>query len=122
MNLNIEIVETGRIIDLYLNDEDIISITYYDNCNRGNDSTPEVTFKELFHLIEDNKKAKSLSNELSEVLIEIKGLRDNNKSLRNELDVLKSAIIFNVGYRDIKSGYESYIHYKTFQKHWIPKI
>ena len=31
-------------------------------------------------------------------------------------------IFFNVGYRDIKSGYESYIHYKTFQKHWIPKI
>ena len=92
MNLNIEIVDTGREIDIYLNDEDVISITYWDDCNRGNDSTLGITFKELFHLIQDNKKAKSLSNELSEALIEIKGLRDNNKSLRNELDVLKSAI------------------------------
>ena len=92
MNLNIEIVDTGRDIDVYLNDEDIITITYYDNCNRGNDSTPEVTFKELFHLIEDNKDAKRLSNDLKEAAIEIKGLRDNNKSLRNELDILKSAI------------------------------
>ena len=92
MNLNIEIVDTGREIDIYLNDEDVISITYWDDCNRGNDSTLGITFKELFHLIQDNKKAKSLSNELSEALIEIKGLRDNNKSLRNELDVLCSAI------------------------------
>ena len=92
MNLNIEIVDTSREIDLYLNDEDVISISYYDECNRGQDSTPGVTFKELFHLIENNKDVKRLSNDLKEAAIEIKGLRDNNKLLRNELDILKSAI------------------------------
>ena len=25
---------------------------------------------------------------------------------------------FNVGYKDIVSGFEGYVHYKTFQKHW----
>ena len=92
MNLNIEIVETSRDIDMYLNDEDIISITYYDKCNRGNDSTPGITFKELFRLIQDNKNAKRLTNDLNKATIEIKGLRDNNISLQNELDILKSAI------------------------------
>ena len=92
MNLNVEIVETGRDIDMYLNDEDVITISYYDNCNRGNESTPGITFKELFRLIQDNKNVKRLSNDLSEAAIEIKGLRDNNKLLRNELEIIKSTI------------------------------
>lgn len=91
MNLNVEIVDTGRDIDMYLNDEDIISITYYDKCNRGNDSTPGITFKELFHLIQDNKNAKRLSNDLNKATIEIKGLKDNNKLLRDEIAMLKAA-------------------------------
>jgi len=91
MNLNIEIVDTGREIDIYLNNEDVISITYWDDCNRGNDSTLGITFKDLFHLIEDNKKAKSLSASLNLEREKNKNLTIENKSLESEISILKSA-------------------------------
>lgn len=91
MILNIEIVGTNREIDLRLRDEDIISIDFYDDCNRGQDSSDEVTFKELFHLIQDNKKAESLSTLLDFERTKNKKKDDEIKSLRSEIDILKSA-------------------------------
>ena len=91
MNLNIEIVDTSREIDIYLDDKDVISITYYDDCNRGYESTSGVSFKELFYLIEDNKNVKNLSASLESERVKNKDLKRKNENLKNEIIILKSA-------------------------------
>lgn len=95
MYLNIAIHETDRDIDMNLADEDLISIVYLPNSDCGGNesqSTAQITFKELFYLIEENKNAERLYIELNSTIEENTKLKKTIESLENQLDTLKSAI------------------------------
>ena len=95
MYLNVAIHGTDRDIDIHLADEDLISIVYYSNfyCD-GNESqsTAQITFKELFYLIEENKNAERLYLDLNSEREENTKLKKTIESLENQLNTLKSAI------------------------------
>ena len=95
MYLNIAIHETDRDIDMNLADEDLISVVYYPTSDCGGNesqSTAQITFKELFYLIEENENYDRLYIELNSTTEENTKLKKTVESLENELDTLKSAI------------------------------
>ena len=75
-----------------------ITLEYYDGTSwreavdvLDGTSTSGVSFKELFHLIEDNKNVKNLSASLELERVKNKDLKRKNENLENEIIILKSA-------------------------------
>ena len=98
MYLNIGFAETDRVLDLDLKDNDEVSILYYPSKSFEEESTSLITFRKLFDLIQDNTKAESLNGLLKFERERVQKMEEENKSLREEIAVLKSA--FRSVYRD----------------------
>lgn len=89
--LNIAFNKTDRDIDMNLGDSDKISIVYYPSESIEEISTSLITFKELFNLIQNNTRTESLQTMLNYEREKTKTLTIENKTLKNEVDILKSA-------------------------------
>ena len=96
--LRISFAGVDRNFDLDLNDNDKLSIVYYPSKCIEEEYTSPITFRKLFNLIPDDIEVKSLSITLEWERERIKKLKEENKSLREEIDILTSA--FRSVYRD----------------------
>ena len=92
MYLNIEIAGTERDIDIYLDDEDEISILYYPSNSDDEEATSSLTFRELFDLMENGTKTENLRGLLDIERVKNMKLMVENGDLYHEIGVLKRAI------------------------------
>ena len=91
MYLNIEIAGTERDIDIYLNDEDEISILYCPSNSDDEEATSSLTFRELFDLMESGTKTENLRGLLDIERVKNERLMRENENLYHKIGVLTRA-------------------------------